>query len=203
MPFVPIPNTARVELRYTQDGQQMANVFHVEKSATLTVTDLQAIGTIFVDWYETLLPLVSNSVTLREISLIDQSAASSIGIIWNTGLPLIGGSASAAMPNGTSIAIKWGTGLTGRSFRGRTFHIGLGEAEITANTLQSTFASNLLAAYNALLTGFEETAYTLVVASRYTNNAPRVTGVTTPILTAALADLTLDRQWKRMPGRGR
>lgn len=203
MVFVPIPNTARVELRYTQDSQLMANVFHVEDTTPLTVADLQAIGALFVDWWSLLLPLVSNSVTLREISLIDQSAQNGIGILYNTGLPLIGGEATAAMPNGTSIAIKWGTGLTGRSFRGRTFHIGIVENQITANALVPTYANNLVAAYNALPPIFEETTYTLVVASRYSNNAPRVTGVTTPILNASLADLTVDRQWRRMPGRGR
>lgn len=203
MVFVPIPNTARVELRYTQDSQLMANVFHVEDTTPLTVADLQTIGALFVDWWELLLPLVSNTVTLREISLIDQTTQNGIGILHNTGLPLIGGEAGNAMPNGTSIAIKWGTGLTGRSFRGRTFHIGLVENNIVANGLVPAFATNLVAAYNALPPIFDETTFTLVVASRYANGVPRVTGVTTPILNASLADLTVDRQWRRMPGRGR
>lgn len=203
MVFVPIPNTARVELRYTQDSQLMANVFHVEDTTPLSVADLQTIGALFVDWWEMLLPLVSNTVTLREISLIDQTSQNGIGILHNTGLPLIGGEAGNAMPNGTSIAIKWGTGLTGRSFRGRTFHLGLVENQITTNSLVAGVATSIVAAYNALPDIFSETAFTLVVASRYANGVPRVTGVTTPILNASLADLTVDRQWRRMPGRGR
>ena len=52
MPFVPFVNTCRCELRFTQDGQEVANVFHVEGDAPLTVGDLGNIGATFVEWYE-------------------------------------------------------------------------------------------------------------------------------------------------------
>lgn len=203
MAFIPIPNTARVELRFTQDSQQCANVFHVESSAPLSVGDLTSMGDAFATWYADLATNVSATVTLREISIVDQSSASSIGIIYNSGLPITGSVSGEAMPNGTSIAIKWSTGLTGRSFRGRTFHLGLAINQADSNEINSTLATLLVARYQELVTEVAGADFTLVVASRYANNAPRVTGVTTPILTASLADLTLDRQWRRMPGRGR
>lgn len=203
MPFVPIPNTARCELRFEQDGQQMANIFHVLKDEPLTVGDLNTIGGAFVDWWEQLLPLVSNSVTLREISLIDQTTANGIAILYNAGLPLIGGDGGARMPNGTSLAIKWSTGLAGRSFRGRTFHIGFTETQCVGNEVEPLHLANLIPAYQFLLTTMTGAGYSLAVASRFANGAPRPTGIATPILNASVADSTLDRQWKRMPGRGR
>lgn len=203
MPFVPIPNTARCELRFEQDGQQMANIFHVTKDEPMTVGDLNAIGGALVDWWEQLLPLVSNTVTLREISLIDQTSANGLAILYNTGLPLIGGDAGAQMPNGTSLAIKWSTGLAGRSFRGRTYHIGFCETHCVGNEVASGHLANLIAAYQFLISTVTTAGYSLSVASRVANGVPRTTGIATPILNASVADSTLDRQWKRMPGRGR
>lgn len=203
MVFVPIPNTARVELRFTQDGQQLANVFHVRAPAPLTVEDLETIATVFVDWYDSFRTVVCNAVTLREIDLRDLTTASGIGILYNTGLPLVGTIASPALPNNVTVAVKWGTGLTGRSFRGRTFHIGLSEGQVVNSAVDSAFAPPILSGYNALPPLIKAQNYLLVVASRYTNNAPRPVGVTTEILTAAYADTTIDSQRKRLPGRGR
>lgn len=203
MAFIPVINTARCELRYTQNGQQVANIFHVEKEGPLTVLDLQDIGTALVEWWGEHLDLVSTAVTLREIDIRDLTTASGIGILWNDGLPLIGGVASPPLPNNVTLAIKWGTGLSGRSFRGRTYHVGLCESQVTQSELESAVIAPLLASYNALPTMITGSGYTLVVVSRYANNAPRPAGVTTPILNAAYADTVIDSQRRRLPGRGR
>lgn len=203
MVFVPIPNTARCELRFTQDGQQIANVFHVEADAPLTVGDLNNIGATFVEWYDAFRAVVANQVTLREIDIRDLTTSSGLGILYNTGLPLVGLLASPALPNHVTVAIKWGTGLTGRSFRGRTYHIGLTEGQVVNSEVDSAFAPPILSGYNALPALMTTNGYTLVVASRFANNAPRVTGVTTPILNASYADTVVDSQRKRLPGRGR
>lgn len=203
MPFVPIPNTVRCELRFTQDNQQVANIFHVEKNEPLTVGDLNTIGGVFVTWWSGMSSLIADDVTFREIDMRDQTSPGAIGILYNTGLPLSGSAGAFALPNHVTAAIKWGTGLTGRSYRGRTYHIGLTEAQVTKNQIVSTVVEDLLILYNELITDMVTAGYSLVVASRYANNAPRVTGVTTPILTAAFADVVVDSQRKRLPGRGR
>lgn len=203
MVFVPVPNTARCELRFTQDAQLMANVIHVESPNPLQVDDLQIIGTTIVEWYDSFRTVVCNQVTLREIDIRDLSTQSGIGIIWNTGLPLAGTVASPALPNNVTVAIKWGTGLTGRSFRGRTYHIGLTEGQVVNSEVDSAFAAPILSGYNALPALLTTNGYSMVVVSKFSNNAPRVTGVTTPILNAAYADTVIDSQRRRLPGRGR
>lgn len=203
MPFVPFVNTCRCELRFTQDGQEVANVFHVEGEAPLTVGDLNNIGSTFVEWYEEFREVVGTGVTLREIDIRDLSSPSGLGILYNTGLPLSGLIASPMMPNNVTVAIKWGTGLTGRSFRGRTYHLGLTEGQCVNSSVDSAFAPPILSGYNALPALMTTNGYTLVVASRYSNNAPRTVGVTTAILNAAYADTTIDSQRRRLPGRGR
>lgn len=203
MVFVPFVNTCRCELRFTQDGQQVANVFHVRGEDPLTVNDLQNIGSTFVEWYGSFLQVVGTGVTLREIDIRDLSSPSGLGILYNTGLPLRGTIASPMMPNSVTVAIKWGTGLTGRSFRGRTYHLGLTEGQCVNSIIDPAFAPPILSGYNALPALMVTNGYELVVASRYSNNQPRVQGVTTPILNAAYADTVLDSQRRRLPGRGR
>lgn len=203
MPFVPIPNTCRVELRFTQNSQLLANVFHVQSEGAWNVTDMQNLGAAFVEWYDSFRTVVCNQVTLREIDIRDLTTASGLGILYNTGLPLLGTLASPAMPNNVSVAIKWGTGLTGRSFRGRTYHIGLTEGQVVNSEVDSAFAAPILSGYNALPPIIATAGFTMVVASRYTNNAPRVVGVTTPVLNASYADTVIDSQRRRLPGRGR
>lgn len=203
MAFVPVLNTARVELRFTQDGQQVANVFHVKSTVPLTVSALNAIGDVFQGWFSDHLPIVSTSVQLREMDIRDLTTASGIGILYSTGLPLTGTVSGTQAPNSVTIAIKWGTGLSGRSFRGRTYHVGLATSQVSANEVANALIAPLLASYNALITLVSEADFSLVVVSRVSNNVPRVSGVTTPILTASLADTTLDNQRRRLPGRGR
>lgn len=203
MVFVPFANTCRVELRMTQDSQQVENVFHVEKEGILTVTDLENIGSIFVDWWDGHRNLVGSTVTLRELDIRDLTTASGLGILYNAGLPLVGLLATAVMPNSVTVAIKWGTGLTGRSFRGRSYHVGLVEGQVLNNALETATVAGLLASYNSLIANISGGGYTLVVASRVANGVPRVSGVTTPILVASYADTTIDSQRRRLPGRGR
>ena len=203
MPFVPIPNTAMVELRMTQGEQLIENTFHVEKEGVLTVSDLENIGDAFVAWFDAHRNLVIGTVTLREVAIRDLTTASSIGIIYGSGLPLAGLLAGSAMPNSTTIAVKWGTGLSGRSFRGRTYHIGLAESQVSNNSIENATVVGLLASYNNLLSLVSSAGYTMVVASRVSNGSPRTTGVTTPILSASFADITVDSQRRRLPGRGR
>ena len=203
MPFIPIPNTVRCELRFTQDSQQVANIFHVWKDEPLTVGDLNTIGAVFVNWWSGMSSFIGDTVTFREIDMRDQSSVGAIGILYNTGLPITGTAVGAVLPNHVTAAIKWGTGLTGRSYRGRTYHIGLTEGQVTDNELTSLIITDLLLVYNELISDMTTAGYSLVVASRYANNAPRTTGIVTPILTAAFADVVVDSQRKRLPGRGR
>lgn len=203
MPFIPIPNTARCEMRYTYQDQQVANVFHIESAGSLAVSDLMAMGEALVDWWGSMATIITNDVELREIDIRDLTTASGLGILYNAGLPISGGLAGSPLPNNVTVAIKWGTGLTGRSFRGRTYHIGITEAQVSGNALESAFSTSLLNGYGALPNLITTAGYTLVVASRYSNNQPRSSGVTTPILNAAYADVVIDSQRRRLPGRGR
>jgi hypothetical protein len=102
-----------------------------------------------------------------------------------------------------TIAVSWRTGITGRSFRGRTYHLGLSEAQYVGSTLEVTPAGLILTAYDALLTTINAiSGNQMGVLSRYADKAPRVNGLLTPISNVEFVDLVLDSQRRRLPLHG-
>lgn len=203
MAFIPLPNTAQVAMRFLQDNQELANVYHVTYGGSADATLLEEIGERFISWWDAAMqPFVSATVSLREVAVVDQSVANGVGVLVTTGLPLNGGNVNGAMPNSTTVAVKWPTGRTGRSFRGRTYHIGLTENQVLNNNLDPAAASSLRIAYQTLLEENKSALTPLVVASRYTNNAPRTEGITTEARNPSINPV-IDSQRRRLPGRGR
>ena len=203
MPFVPIPNTAEVAIRCLQDGQNVANVWHVRYQGEPTPTIMTTIAsTTITAWQDLVRGTTSSTVTLIEVSVVDQSEFGGFAALLAPSSNNTGTNASPPMPNPTTIAVKKNTGRAGRSFRGRLYHIGLCDNQIDANRLLPTAVTAISAAYNGFIARYTAINCEWVVASLYTANAPRVVGITTPI-TACSVDPVVDNQRRRAPGRGR
>lgn len=202
MAFVPFPDTAQFEVRYIDDGQKVENVYHVDDATPWDATTLAAMCAVFVNWWDvSMQPLVSDAVQLVGIVAKDMSAEFGVGIDYATGLPLTGGNTSGDFPNNVTLAVKWSTGLSGRSFRGRTYHIGLSKNQVAGQIVVATPLANIVAAYNALIADVDAAGGALSVASRFDGGVERTSGVTTHILSAS-ADPVIDSQRRRLPGRG-
>jgi len=204
MAFIPVANTAQVRMQFLYDGQHCENVYHVENTGAWDVGGLQALGDGFIDWWDTeLKAFAPDTVSLRQVVLRDLTTESGLAVERTTGLPLVGTNGSPALPNNVTVAVKWSTGLAGRSFRGRTYHIGMPENSTVGNTVSASPLLDLQAAYDALIgvPPAVDAAYSLVVVSLFHDNAPRVAGVTTPILDSSI-EPTIDSQRRRLPGRG-
>lgn len=201
--FIPVPNCARVELVFTQGNIVMENVFHVRNDTPFDAVSLALCANVFKTWYvDELLEFLPSSYSLNKIIAKALDSDSAPGIEFTTGLPLPGGSGSAPSPNNVTMAVKWTTGLIGRSYRGRTYHVGLTESSTSGDTINSEWVSAATACYQALLTALDSTPYELVVVSKYHNNAARATGVATQIAACSI-DPTVDSQRRRLAGRGR
>lgn len=153
---------------------------------------------------------VANVVTLRQVLATDISVAGGLSVIGTTGLPTTGGNNTTGYPNNVTLAVKWGTGLAGRSFRGRTYHIGLVITQVDTNdNVVASELNAIVGAYDALRTALDNATLgvEMVVVSRYSGvdanhkPIPRVTGITTPI-SGVSADPVTDSQRRRLPGRG-
>lgn len=203
MVFVPVPNVASFELVQSASNQVVENVYNVSNTEPWTNASLETVCGMFKTWWDgQLKSLTPNTNQLIKIVGKDQSSQDGPFCEYTTGLPIIGTATGPAEPNSVTVAVKWTTAKRGRSYTGRTFHIGLQEGQVVQNSLETAALPYLLAAYQNLLTLFFETSFTFVVVSRYHDHAPRVTGVATPVLACSI-DPYIDSQRRRLNGRGR
>lgn len=202
MPFIPFANTVRAALTFISLDQVCVNVFHYMVDEGPSMQTMMDLGDGLITWWTTNLRAeVHSGVTLYQVEVINLTQQNAPGVIRTTGLPLAGTSSSAAMPNNVTVAISWKTSLRGRSFRGRTYHIGLTESNCENNYLTTAFAASLQTAYEDLLAiNTDVGPAVLVVASRQYNGVVRTNGVAT-IVESCVVDRGLDSMRKRLPGR--
>jgi len=204
MAFIPVPGVVQVELIYQWDSQTVETVLHYDADDPIDSTEYAAMGAQLVTlWNANLKGAISTPVTLTQIKFTDLSADIGPVLNYSTGLPLVGTLTGPSLPNNCALVITKRTPLRGRSYRGRIYHPGLGEADVTANAVAAARVTALLTAYGALRT-FTAGAknYYMCVVSRYTDNAPRVTGIATRV-NGFTTDGMVDSQRRRLPGRGR
>lgn len=203
MVFVPAHNVVRVDVVYTWQGEVCENVFHFQGDTTPEPADMTALGTAVQNWrLASLRPLQSNACLLQKVKVQDLSVANGIGIEQTLSPASQGSLTDPSLPNNCTIAVALKTGFSGRSFRGRSFHIGLTEILRAGNQITSTTQTALIAAYMALRGPFSVNNYVLGVLSTRTAGAPRAAGLISTV-NAVTVDLNLDSQRRRLPGHNR
>lgn len=199
MPFIPLPNGVRAVLEFNLAGELVVNVFHFTCDSAITTVNLTALGEVLADmWANDLVGLFSTDMSLQQIVLTDVSTEDSIQVTYTTDLPEPGVAGGDAAPNNVAVCSTYRTERIGRSYRGRTYWAGLDETLIVNNTPNSSIVTNILTALADMIIAADVMGFTFVVASYRHNNAPRVTGVATPI-TALTMDTRSDSQRRRLP----
>lgn len=200
VPFVPCPRTAQVNMRYEEAGEKVENVYHFLGASDWTSTLLAALAVAMIGWENTNMKVFRANNTILDLAYaIDLSVNDGA---WDVSVtPVQGTRTSPNLPNNCSWAVKWITAQRGRSFRGRTYHIGMTEDMLQGGSqeITTTTATNMLAAYRTLLTTTWPNSAVPVVRSIRHNNAYRTTGVMTPITDATYSDLVIDSQRRRLP----
>lgn len=206
MAFVSLPYGIKLEFNFTKDGQLCVHVMWCAKLSPITVnpTDLAAAAAAGQAWWNALRPSISNAVVLNDIVSTDWSVADGIqNILTPVANPFGGNTINAVVENNVALAASLLTGKRGRSQRGRNFLFGFTNAQKNGqNTITATFASQIVAAYQAMKTSMNGNGLAPVVASFVTNGAPRTVGQGTAILGIGI-DATTDSMRRRLPGRGR
>lgn len=201
--YVPADKTAELSMLYFTGGEKAENVFHVLGTAEWTYTLLGTLAAAAAA-YETasFRTLRSSSTELIQVTATDLSSQTGPSYIDALGAPIVG-TESGSLPNNVTIAIKHNTLLRGRSFRGRTFWIGLWPSAVEGQQVIGTILSQLLGSmngFNAALAGTN--GGQLAVVSRRHNNAPRGAAVVTPVDHFSI-ESTVDSQRRRLPGHNR
>lgn len=214
--FIPVPNCAQVTMQYQIGDSDLAeNVFAVQNTGSWDASHLTTLAGVFNTWNDTSVGGASPygirhpSTTLLQTTARDLTTQSSdVVVVPYPGSHAVGTGSGNQLNNGLTKAITARSGLAGRSQRGRTFVVGMASSALNGsdpNLVLAAYVNDWIGLFNALITDVTtaNAAWTLSVISRRHNNAPRTTGVTTPITSYGNADLYVDFQRRRAPGHSR
>jgi hypothetical protein len=189
MPFIPVPDCVQARLNWQHDSGLVAeNVFYHGCSGVPTMTDLTDIGDAWSSLFtEALVTSTAPQWNLVSVTLRAMNEAEGIEINFNDGFPIAGTNPQPAFPNNVSYTITWGTGLVGRSARGRTYGIGLPVGTtVNDNRLSDATQASLQNSWDIVREGFETAAHAIQVVSFIEGGVPRAAGRALPALASAV-----------------
>lgn len=203
MAFQPVTNGWQVLLNFRQAGQELQNQMYVTKPSGGAEVGLFDVAQAFGDWVgNSWATVASETAILNSIIVTDVTVEAGAQVTFVPIGTLSGDLSVPPLPTGTTITASWRTGLSGRSYRGRTYHIGLVEDQVNGNELAEARRTQIVAAYSTLIADLITLGAPLAVCSRFTNNAPRAAGILTPI-NVVIVEPYIDSQRRRLTGRGR
>ncbi len=203
MAFQKVVDTAAVDHIFTLNGVTVQNTHYAKIPGGYNLAALQSVAdsidNIFVDTFQADMPTEVSYVRtdVRGLAVInDLIATQNAGAADGTNI-------GSALPNNVTFAIKKGSGLTGRSARGRIFWIGIPESELTnanENFLVSTYITSIVADIDLIRTRLDALAgWEAVLVSRFTLGALRSEGKTFPWVTTTNVDARIDTHRGRLP----
>jgi hypothetical protein len=200
MPFVPAENTVRVAVDYISTyGERATNVQHFRNTEDPpTLVNMAALATQLEAWYENEWAPVASDDWQTDVITITSLAVED-GLQYSRAFTVNGEAAAPSLPAQDTLAMSTRTGFTGRSRRGRMYHVGLAESFVEGSTVNSTAYAALLAAYNALYVDIGVGEWQWVVASFVEDGGPRSTALVTPITSVILVDPIVDSMDTRKP----
>lgn len=204
MPFQRVPYTFDVTVNWTQNGVACLNTFYVQVAETdysqATCEDLAAsvdgwvFGFLKSAWASAVQYVVTNVRGLNAQEDFQASNANSVGTVgtYTTSDPL---------PNNVAFSITRGTGLTGRTARGRVY-MPLAVAMLTAdeNVVATAWYEDAKAAldeFRAVIADDIPSAVEVVV-SRYLNGSQRAEAAVRAVTGYAASDLRVDTMRRRL-----
>lgn len=179
MAFQPVPGVYQAEVRYTWDGIEVENVLAFRHTGPATQEGVDSLAVQLELWATTeYLPLVSNTVTFREVYVKDLEANPFLTGLSNSEAGTTGSQTSPSLPNQTTKSILFRSNVSGRSARGANRIIGLVEAQVTGRSVASGVLDLFLTAYTRIPLYVGPIGCTQTIVSRYANKVKRAVGTT-------------------------
>jgi len=200
MEFIPAASCMKVVLSFTSSQAIASNVYHVFDDLPGNAAHQEVVAAVFADWFHNhAATVMSNDWALAEITVTDASVADGTQTVFVTGLPDSGARDDRSNAANVAMTITWTTAHIGKSRRGRTYVVGIPEADTGVAVFDETERALAEAAYGDLLTALVGISDSLVVASYFTGNAPRTEALLTPI-TGVRANSRVHTQRRRTRG---
>lgn len=206
MAFVAVPECAECTMVYTgPNSNRMVNVYHFTRPSLGWDPDsLGDLGEALLAWEnDTAKAQRSQEITCIGVECRDISVQNSFVVSVAAIPPIAGTRGSPVLPANVTLAVSLRTPFAGRSFRGRTYWVGLSEGSVQGDFVIPAVAQGILAAVRELMEEVPQPlGAQLAVVSRYANGAPRAIGVATPVTAVTLVDSRVDTQRRRLVGVG-
>lgn len=204
MPFQPVPNGVKIEIRFSQLGALTENVLHADVSAFSGEGVLASVADVVDDIVKTeWLPRMHGTITFLETVVTDLSTEGGESFVLSAGSGFSGGVGGFRLPNEVSIAIRLKASTGGRHGSGRVFWQGLGDSQVTStNFITSATQTGLLDALQTLIDALNAIGVIVSILSRIADGVQRLEGILYGPVTPSMYDTTLDSQRRRKPGFG-
>lgn len=212
MAFQPCPGVAEFDMVWSESGNIMENVIHVQHTdlSSWSTTNIANMLTTLNTWITgSLIGHMVSAYTLDHLKGVDLTSSPGNE---GTGFGGTGGTMTGTpLPANVTLAIKFNSGTSGRGRNGRVFAIGLAKEKQTADRYDQTETTALNTAWAGLLTTINAvTNCQMVILSRYHGTDPtthkpvkRASGVGVPIISVGATDNVLDSQRRRLIGHNR
>jgi hypothetical protein len=200
----PAEGIIRLVPQFTWQGERCNYVLHYKADLPIVAQDLVQLAIGWnAGWGLFAKAETSNTVNLDYLSVIDLSTNPLAQYDHVPSQPNAGTRASPSLPNNCSIACAHRTAQGGRSFRGRTYWVGLCEDQVTANALGASSVAGIINFWNnvrAVDSGSAADFWDQVILSYYAGGAVRPTPIATPVVSTSI-NPTMDSMRRRLPGR--
>lgn len=203
-PYQPAPGILEVRLDMLLGGQNVNNVFHVQKGTSIwNETDMDTIAGIFQTYFvDHASSNMSSALTLVGKTLVDLTSLNGIRKVYGEDTPPAGNLTGDALPANVTFAIKLNAQNRGRGVNGRIFWPGLAEAQVAGNQLNSADADAIKGHIDWLIgqiISAGPAGAVLCVLSKWENGVWRASGIGREVTSATYSDLTIDTQKLRLP----
>jgi hypothetical protein len=207
MVFVPGTNIFKVDIRQELFGQQVSNTLYFSgDSPPVGEADVAFLASeVQQFWEEELAIHVVDDLELREIYITDLTTQTSPTYTYPVTPAVTGVRTSDPLPSNCTFCVSFRTEGRGRSSRGRNYVAGLGEGDVVGNTLNTTEADGIVAAYTDGILNNPDLGglFTWVVVSAVENKQARLSLLVQPVTSVIYADRVIDSQRRRLTNRGR
>lgn len=201
MAFQSVPQCAEAVVEGTVNGVAVVNVLTFAiLSSSYTQADIDDLASAVDAWFATeVLPNLSNQCTYNNTHVRGLENVNDFEADDATGAGA-GGTAANLLPGQVTFAVKYTTGLTGRSARGRSYIWGLPVTILGTNeNMMATGAAQAFAdLFAEIPTYVNAEGWNHVVVSRFTGGAQRPSGIYFPITGYGFTDERVDTQRRRL-----
>lgn len=200
MAFQPVPDTARVYVRWIGNAQPAAWRWHFTAAAPYTQADLDTLtGGIDAVIHTIFKPIISTNYVYTETYARGLNTEFDLESTSSANAGSGGNGAGTNLTNQTSFVASLRTGFTGRSARGRCYALGLRNGDSASpRQASSTYVANWVDALADMIDAIDALGWAMSIVQFFSDGAPLPTGVPRLVTEVLASNLNLDTQRRRV-----